>query len=163
MGICYYTSTTLPFIAGIIISTVQLGSCVDYAILMTNRYLFERQTGKDKYAALTIASQTCSKSILVSALSFFAATFGVGLYSNIDMKKLLIVYYSWSSGNTKKIAEMLQSAAGADIEAIETVRPYAGSYDDVVEQAQKEVKAGFQPEIKKLSHAGARLCGAVRK
>jgi predicted RND superfamily exporter protein len=85
MGICYYTNTTLPFIAGIIISTVQLGSCVDYAILMTNRYLFERQTGKDKYAALTIASQTCSKSILVSALSFFAATFGVGLYSNIDM------------------------------------------------------------------------------
>ena len=68
------------------------------------------------------------------------------------MKKLLIVYYSWSKGNTKKIAEMLQSAAGADIEAIETVQPYAGSYDDVVEQAQKEVKAGFQPEIKKLSH-----------
>jgi len=68
------------------------------------------------------------------------------------MKKLLIVYYSWSSGNTKKIAEMLQSAAGADIEAIETVQPYAGSYEDVVEQAQKEVKAGYQPEIKKLKH-----------
>ncbi len=85
MGLCYYTNTTLPFIAGIIISTVQLGSCVDYAILMTNRYLFERHAGKDKKEAVTIACSTCSKSILVSSLSFFAATYGVGLYSNIDM------------------------------------------------------------------------------
>ncbi|NCB32746.1 MAG: hypothetical protein EOM64_02490 [Erysipelotrichia bacterium] len=85
MGLCYYTNTTLPFIAGIIISTVQLGSCVDYAILMTNRYLFERHAGKDKKEAVTVASSTCSKSILVSSLSFFAATYGVGLYSNIDM------------------------------------------------------------------------------
>lgn len=86
MGICFYTNTTLPFIAGIIISTVQLGSCVDYAILMTNRYLFERQQGgRSKEDAIVVASTTCSKSILVSALSFFAATFGVGMYSNIDM------------------------------------------------------------------------------
>lgn len=85
MGICYYTNTTLPFIAGIVISTVQLGSCVDYAILMTNRYLFERRSGKDKKEAMTIASSTCSKSILVSSLSFFAATYGVGIYSTIDM------------------------------------------------------------------------------
>ena len=85
MGIPYYTNTTIPFIASVVIGTIQLGSTVDYAILMTTRYRKERRGGKEKQEAVSIACQTSVKSIVVSALSFFAATFGVGLYSNIDM------------------------------------------------------------------------------
>lgn len=85
MGIPYYTNTQLPFIASIVIGTIQLGSTVDYAILMTTRYRRERLAGQPKKEAITIATNTSAKSIVVSALSFFAATFGVGLYSNIDM------------------------------------------------------------------------------
>lgn len=65
-------------------------------------------------------------------------------------KKMLIVYYSVSNGNTKRIAEALQNAAGADIVHIDTVKPYTGSYDEVVEQGQREVNKGYQPEIKPL-------------
>ena len=68
------------------------------------------------------------------------------------MSKILIVYYSWSNGNTKRIAEMLQKATGADIERIETVKPYEGSYEDVVEQGKKEVEKDFKPEIKPLKY-----------
>ena len=85
MGIPYYTGSVLPFVASIVIGTIQLGSTVDYAILMTTRYKLERGVGKDKKEAARIAHATSMKSIIVSALSFFAATFGVGLYSNIDM------------------------------------------------------------------------------
>lgn len=85
LGIPAYTGTTLPFIASIVISTIQLGATVDYAILMTNRYLWERKRGEDKKSAVTNALAACSNSIIVSALSFFAATFGVGLYSNVDL------------------------------------------------------------------------------
>jgi len=85
MAIPFYTGTSLPFVASIVIGTIQLGSTVDYAILMTTRYLKERRSGLNKHDAISIAVQTSSKSILVSALSFFAATFGVGLYSKIDM------------------------------------------------------------------------------
>ena len=85
MGIPYYTGSVLPFVASIVIGTIQLGSTVDYAILMTTRYKLERGAGKDKKEAARIAHATSMKSIIVSALSFFAATFGVGLYSNIDM------------------------------------------------------------------------------
>lgn len=85
MGIPYYTQTSLPFIASIVIGTIQLGSTVDYAILMTTRYKKERGLGKEKAEAVRIAHQASISSIIVSALSFFAATFGVGLYSNIDM------------------------------------------------------------------------------
>ncbi|MBR6452830.1 MAG: MMPL family transporter, partial [Lachnospiraceae bacterium] len=85
MGIPYYTGSVLPFVASIVIGTIQLGSTVDYAILMTTRYKLERGVGKDKKEAARIAHVTSMKSIIVSALSFFAATFGVGLYSNIDM------------------------------------------------------------------------------
>ena len=85
MGIPYYTDTKLPFIASVVIGTIQLGSTVDYAILMTNRYKIERYAGKDKKEAITIAHACSIQSIMVSAFSFFAATFGVGLYSNIDM------------------------------------------------------------------------------
>ena len=85
MGIPFYTGTQIPFIASIVIGTIQLGATVDYAILMTTRYRKERSAGLAKREAVSIACQTSVKSIVVSALSFFAATFGVGLYSNIDM------------------------------------------------------------------------------
>lgn len=85
LGIPYLTGTSLPFIASIVIGTIQLGSTVDYAILMTGRYETERCSGKSKKEAIAIAHRTSMKSIMVSAISFFAATFGVGLYSDIDM------------------------------------------------------------------------------
>lgn len=85
MGIPYYTGTEIPFIASVVIGTIQLGATVDYAILMTTRYRKERYEGVEKREAVSIACQNSVKSIVVSALSFFAATFGVGMYSNIDM------------------------------------------------------------------------------
>lgn len=91
MGIPAYTGTTLPFIASIVIGTIQLGATVDYAILMTNRYKKERNRGEDKRTSVTIALSTSVQSVFVSALSFFAATFGVGMYSNIDMISSLCI------------------------------------------------------------------------
>ena len=91
MGIPYYTGTKLPFIANIVLGTIQLGATVDYAILLTTRYRRERCAGTAKKEAIRIAVETSAKSIVVSALSFFAATFGVGLYSNIDMISSLCV------------------------------------------------------------------------
>lgn len=85
MGIPAYTGAVLPFIASIVIGTIQLGSTVDYAILMTNRYKQERIGGKSKKDAVVEAHRICTISVIVSALSFFAATIGVGLYSDIDM------------------------------------------------------------------------------
>lgn len=85
MGIPYYTKTTLPFIASIVIGTIQLGATVDYAILMTNKYKEARYEGAAKKEAVFMAHSQSIQSVIVSALSFFAATFGVGLYSNIDM------------------------------------------------------------------------------
>ena len=85
MGLPYYTKTTIPFISSVVIGTIQLGATVDYAILMTTRFLTERKAGHDKKEATLIALTTSMKSVIVSALSFFAATFGVGLISSIDM------------------------------------------------------------------------------
>ena len=68
------------------------------------------------------------------------------------MKKLLIVYYSWSNGNTRKIAQQLQKSTDADIAEIETAKPYAGSYQDVVNQGKREVDSGYQPDIKPLRY-----------
>lgn len=85
MGLPYYTKTTIPFISSVVIGTIQLGATVDYAILMTTRFLNERIAGHDKKEATLIALTTSMKSVIVSALSFFAATFGVGLISSIDM------------------------------------------------------------------------------
>ncbi len=85
MGIPAYTGTTLPFIASIVIGTIQLGATVDYAILMTNKYKKARYKGVEKQEAVTQALSGSMQSVIVSALSFFAATFGVGMYSNIDM------------------------------------------------------------------------------
>lgn len=85
LGIPYYTGTKMPFIASIVIGTIQLGATVDYAILMTTRYRKERCHGKEKKEAIQIALSMSIASIIVSALGFFAATFGVGMYSDIDM------------------------------------------------------------------------------
>ena len=67
------------------------------------------------------------------------------------MKKLLIVYYSWSNGNTERIAKTLQNVAGGDLLKIDTAVPYSGSYNDVVEQGQREVNQGCEPELKPIS------------
>ncbi|MBQ8950711.1 MAG: MMPL family transporter [Eubacterium sp.] len=91
MGIPYYTGTTLPFIASIVIGTIQLGSTVDYAILITNKYKAARCVGLSGKAAAEEALSGSVNSIFVSALTFFAATFGVGLYSKIDMISSLCV------------------------------------------------------------------------
>ena len=85
MGIPCFTGTELPFIASIVIGTIQLGATVDYAILMTTKYKRNRLGGYRKFDAVATACQESVQSIVVSALSFFAATFGVGLYSDIDM------------------------------------------------------------------------------
>lgn len=85
MAIPYYQGTTLVFVAGVVIGTIQLGATVDYAILMTSRYQKERGLGKSKKEAISIAHRTSMKSIIISGCSFFAATFGVGLYSKVDM------------------------------------------------------------------------------
>lgn len=85
MGLTCYLHTTIPFIASIVIGTIQLGATVDYAILMSTRYKSERISGHSKTDAITIALSTSIKSIIVSALGFFAATFGVGVYSRVDM------------------------------------------------------------------------------
>lgn len=91
MGIPFYTGTKLPFVASIVIGTIQLGATVDYAILMTTRYQRERSCGAGKFDAITTAHKFSAQSIIVSALSFFAATIGVGLYSNIDMISSLCI------------------------------------------------------------------------
>ena len=85
MALAFYTGTSLPFIASIVIGTIQLGSTVDYAILMTSRYQVERAAGRSKKEAVLIAHKTSIQSIFVSAMSFFASTFGVGMYSGISV------------------------------------------------------------------------------
>ena len=85
LGLPHYFGQSLPFIAPICISTIQLGATVDYAILMTTRYKSERISGKDKRTAVTIALSTSIPSIIVSGMGLFAATFGVAVYSNIDI------------------------------------------------------------------------------
>lgn len=85
MAIPYYQGVSLPFVASIVVGTIQLGSTVDYAILMTTRYQKERQNGHEKKEAISIAHRTSMPSIITSGLAFFAATYGVALYSNIDM------------------------------------------------------------------------------
>ncbi len=91
MAISYYSGISQPFVAPIVVGTIQLGATVDYAILMTNRYKLERLGGKEKHEAISIAHKTSFKSILTSGLSLFAATIGVALYSNIDMIKSIVI------------------------------------------------------------------------
>ena len=85
LGLPHYLGTSLPFIAPICISTIQLGATVDYAILMTTRYKAERYAGSDKHSAVHTALYTSIPSIIVSGMGLFAATFGVSIYSNIDI------------------------------------------------------------------------------
>lgn len=85
MSIAYYTGMTLPFIASVCVGTIQLGATVDYAILMTTRYKKERMDGKPKKEAVSTALSTSINSIFSSALGFFAATIGVGVYSDVDL------------------------------------------------------------------------------
>lgn len=85
MGIPYYTGTIIPFIASIVIGTIQLGATIDYAILITTKYVTARKEGKDKKLAIDEALGTSTGSIAVSGLCFFGATFGVGAYSKIEM------------------------------------------------------------------------------
>ena len=85
LGLPHYLGQSLPFIAPICISTIQLGATVDYAILMTTRYKAERVSGKSKYEAVSTALATSVPSIIVSGMGLFAATFGVAVYSNIDI------------------------------------------------------------------------------
>lgn len=85
MGIPYYTNTILPFVASIVIGTIQLGATIDYAILITTKYVANRKNGKDKKTAINETLETSISSIVVSGLCFFGATFGVGAYSKIEM------------------------------------------------------------------------------
>ena len=89
LGMAHYTGTSLPFIAPICISTIQLGATVDYAILMTTRYKEERYAGKGKREAVSSALRVSIPSVIVSAMGLFSATFGVALYSEIDIIKAL--------------------------------------------------------------------------
>ena len=85
MSVPYYQGKEVVFVASIVIGCIQLGATVDYAILMTSRYQKERGLGKNKKEAIAIAHKTSMKSIVISGCSFFAATFGVGLYTQVDM------------------------------------------------------------------------------
>lgn len=91
MGIPYFTGTSIPFISSVVIGTIQLGATVDYAILMTTRYKRERAAGESKKEAISIALGTSIPSIIVSALGFFAATFGVGMIASVDMISSLCI------------------------------------------------------------------------
>ncbi|MBQ8961298.1 MAG: MMPL family transporter [Ruminococcus sp.] len=94
LGLAYFMGTSLPFIASVVIGTIQLGATVDYAILMTTRYRTERSSGKPKKEAVGIALSTSVKSVVTSALGFFAATVGVAVYSKIGMISSLCVLLS---------------------------------------------------------------------
>ncbi|MGN1342752.1 MAG: MMPL family transporter [Bacilli bacterium] len=85
MSIPYFSDITLPFVAPIVLGTIQLGATIDYAILMTTTYLKHRKEGKEKYEAMRDTMGSCVNSIIVSALCFFGATFGVGVYSKLEM------------------------------------------------------------------------------
>ena len=85
MGIPCYTNTEIPFIASIVIGTIQLGATIDYAILITTKYINHRKEGLSKKEAIGNALETSIGSIIVSGLCFFGATFGVGACSKIEM------------------------------------------------------------------------------
>ena len=91
MGVPAYTKTVIPFVASIVIGTIQLGATIDYAILITTKYVGERKNGKDKKQAIDFALGTSISSIVTSALCFFGATIGVGIYSKISMISSLCI------------------------------------------------------------------------
>lgn len=85
LGLCYVTGMEIPFVASIVIGTIQLGATIDYAILLTTKYLEERRAGNERKQAAKQALDSSVQSIFVSAMCFFGATIGVGLFSQIDM------------------------------------------------------------------------------
>lgn len=91
MAWSYYTGVRQPFVAPIVVGTIQLGATVDYAILMTTHYIRNRQKGLDKRAAVSAAHRFCILSIITSGLSLFAATVGVAIYSSVDMIKAIVI------------------------------------------------------------------------
>ena len=92
MGIPFYTGKTIPFITSIIIGVVQLGSTIDYSILMMDRFLFEYKKAGDVGKALDLSVRETSKSIVTSALAFFAATIGVGIYSKMEIVSTICIF-----------------------------------------------------------------------
>ena len=94
MGIPYFTGTQLPFIASIVIGTIQLGATVDYSILMTTRYHEERAFGRTPKEAAQQSLEHCSQSILTSGLTFFAATVGVAAISKMELLKSICLLIS---------------------------------------------------------------------
>lgn len=91
MAWSYYTGVQQPFVAPVVVGTIQLGATVDYAILMTNHYVRQRMSGKEKHAAVSAAHRASIVSIITSGLSLFAATVGVAVYSNVDMIKAIVI------------------------------------------------------------------------
>lgn len=89
MGIPYYTGNSIPFIASIVIGSIQLGATVDYAILLTTRYREEIKNGHDKFTAMEISVRESAKSIITSGLTFFASTIGVAVISEMELVKSL--------------------------------------------------------------------------
>lgn len=85
MGLSFYTNVTIPFVSSIVIGTIQLGATIDYAILMTTKYLEKRKEGKDPKESIKYSLDNSVSSIIVSGLCLFAATFGVGMYSRLEM------------------------------------------------------------------------------
>ena len=85
MSVSYFSGTVLPFVAPIVLGTIQLGATIDYAILMTTNYIKRRKDGMDKNKAMKETLSFCCNSIIVSGMCFFAATFGVGVYSKLEM------------------------------------------------------------------------------
>jgi predicted RND superfamily exporter protein len=94
LGIPAFTGTKIPFVASITIGTIQLGATIDYAILITNKYILKRKEGLSKRDSIDFALETSISSIVVSGLCFFGATFGVGMYSEIEMISALCVLIS---------------------------------------------------------------------
>lgn len=92
MGIPFYLNHTIPFITSIIIGVIQLGSTIDYSILMTDRFLAEYKKSKDVDASLKVSVKETSKSIVTSALSFMAATIGVGIYSKMEIVSTICTF-----------------------------------------------------------------------
>lgn len=92
MGIPFYLNHTIPFITSIIIGVIQLGSTIDYSILMTDRFLVEYKQLKDVDKSLKISVKETSKSIVASALSFMAATIGVGIYSKMEIVSTICIF-----------------------------------------------------------------------
>ena len=135
LGTAYYTGSKLSFIAPIVIGTIQLGATVDYAILMTTRYRTERHGGKDKKEAVGIALSTSIKSIITSALGFFAATVGVAAYSDI--------------GLISELCMLLARGALISMAVVVTVLP---SMLMVFDRVICRTSAGFLPKEERKHH-----------